>query len=47
MRYAVEMGSGASFMKIESGIPKLMGEIDIQTHKHQQHGDLLSLRKAG
>jgi hypothetical protein len=37
MKYAVEMGSGAliyisSFIKIGSGIQKLMGGIHIQTH---------------
>jgi hypothetical protein len=44
VKYAVEMGSGAmiyilSFIKIGSGIQKLMG--DTQTHRH--HGDLISL----
>jgi hypothetical protein len=48
MKYAVEMGSVAmiytpSFIKIGSGIPKLiMGEyMDTQTHTEQ--GDLISL----
>jgi hypothetical protein len=45
MKYAVEMGSGAmtyipSFMKIGSGIQKLIGG-DIQTHR--QHGERISL----
>jgi hypothetical protein len=44
MRYAVEMDSGAmiyvpSFMKIGSGIRKLMGGI----HRHKQQGYLISL----
>jgi hypothetical protein len=34
MKYAVEMGVG--FIKIGSGIPKLMGV-------HRQHGDRISL----
>jgi hypothetical protein len=43
MKYAVEMGSGAviyipSFIKICSGIQKLMGE-----GIHRQHGDCISL----
>jgi hypothetical protein len=38
MKYAVEMGSGAlmyipSFIKIGSGIQKLIGGIHIQTHE--------------
>jgi hypothetical protein len=36
MKYAVEMGSGAmipSFIKIGSGIQKLMWGIHIQTHR--------------
>jgi hypothetical protein len=42
MKYAIEMGSSAiiyipSFMKIGSGIQKLIGGI------HRQHGDLISL----
>jgi hypothetical protein len=42
MKCAVEMGSGAmiyiaSFVKIDSGIQKLMGGI------HRQHGDRVSL----
>jgi hypothetical protein len=42
MKYAFEMGSGAmiyipSFIKISSGIRKLIGEI------HRQHGDLISI----
>jgi hypothetical protein len=42
MKYAVEMGSSAmiyipSFIKIASGIQKLMGGI------HRQHGDRISL----
>jgi hypothetical protein len=42
MKYAVGMGSGAmiyiqSFIKISSGIKKLMGGI------HRQHDDLISL----
>jgi hypothetical protein len=46
MKYAVEMGSGAmiyipSFIKIGSGIQKLMGGIHIQTHRQQ--GDLINL----
>jgi hypothetical protein len=46
MKYAVEMGSGAmiyipSFIKIGSGIQKLMGRGDSQTHR--QHGDCISL----
>jgi hypothetical protein len=56
MKYAVEMGSGAmiyilSFIKIGSGIQKLMGGRDSQTHR--QHGDLISqllfllIRKVG
>jgi hypothetical protein len=45
MKYAVEMGSGAmiyisSFIKIGSGIQKLMGD---DTQKHRQQGDLISL----
>jgi hypothetical protein len=45
MKYAVEMGSGAmiyilSFIKIGSGIQKLIGE-DTQTHR--QHGDHINL----
>jgi hypothetical protein len=45
MKYAVEMGSGAmayipSFIKIGSGIQKLIG---LDTQKHRQHGDLISL----
>jgi hypothetical protein len=45
MKYAVEMGSVAmiyipSFIKIGSGIQKLMGG-DSQTHR--QHGDHISL----
>jgi hypothetical protein len=44
MKYGVEMDSGAmiykpSFIKIGSGIPKLIGEI--QTHR--QHGDRICL----
>jgi hypothetical protein len=44
MNYAVQMGSGAmiyipSFIKISSGIPKLIGEGYTDT----QHGDLISL----
>jgi hypothetical protein len=53
MKYAVEIGSGAmiytrSFMKIDSGIHKLIGG-DSQTYKHtdiqthRQHGDHISL----
>jgi hypothetical protein len=46
MKCAVEMGSGAmiyvqSFIKIGSGIQKLIGGIHIQTHR--QHGYLTSL----
>jgi hypothetical protein len=50
--YAVEMGSGAvihvsSFIKIGSGIQKLMGGGDTQkhrhTHTHTEQGDLISL----
>jgi hypothetical protein len=46
MKYILEMSSGAmayttSFIKIGSGIQKLMGRGDSQTHR--QHGDLLSL----
>jgi hypothetical protein len=46
MKYAVEMGSGAmiyipSFIKIGSGIQKLMRGGGSQTHR--QHGDLISL----
>jgi hypothetical protein len=45
MKYAVEMGSGAmiyisSFIKIGSGIQKLMGW-NMQTHR--QHEDRISL----
>jgi hypothetical protein len=47
MNYAVEMGSGAmiyeyipSFIKIGSGIQKLLGGIHKQTHRQQ--GDLIS-----
>jgi hypothetical protein len=44
MKYAVEMGSGAmiyipSFIKIGSGIQKLIGEI----HTDAQQGNVLSL----
>jgi hypothetical protein len=43
MKYGVEMGSGAmiyisSFIKISSGIQKLIGE-----ETHRQHGDRISL----
>jgi hypothetical protein len=46
MKYAVQMGSGAmiyipSFIKIGSGIRKLMWGGDSQTHR--QHGDRISL----
>jgi hypothetical protein len=46
MNYAVEMGSSAmiyipNFIKIGSGIQKLLRGIYIQTHR--QHGDLISL----
>jgi hypothetical protein len=39
MKHAVEMGSGAmiyipNFIKIGSGIQKLIGGIDTQTHTH-------------
>jgi hypothetical protein len=42
------MGSGAmiyvpSFIKIGSGIPKLIGGEDTQTHPHKQQRDLISL----
>jgi hypothetical protein len=45
VKYAVEMGSRAmiyipSFVKIGSGIQKLMGGGDSQTHR--QHGDRMS-----
>jgi hypothetical protein len=44
MKYAIEMGSCVmtyipSFIKIGSGIQKLIGEI----HRHRQHGDRISL----
>jgi hypothetical protein len=44
MNYAVEMGSGAvicipSFIKISSGVQKLIGGI----HRHRQQHDLMSL----
>jgi hypothetical protein len=44
----VEMGSGAviyvpSFIKIGSGIQKLIGEIHRQTYTHRQQHDLISL----
>jgi hypothetical protein len=44
MKYAVEMGSGAmiyipSFMKIGSGIQKLMG---VGIHRHRQHSDRIN-----
>jgi hypothetical protein len=47
MKYAVEMGSGAmiyipSFMKIGSGIQKLMGGGG-DSKRHRQHGDHISL----
>jgi hypothetical protein len=46
MKDAVEMASGAmmyipSFVKIGSGIQRLIGGGDSQTHR--QHGDLISL----
>jgi hypothetical protein len=46
MNYVVEMGSDAmiyipSFIKIGSGIQKLLGEMQIQTHRQQ--GNLRSL----
>jgi hypothetical protein len=46
MKYAVELGSGAmmyipSFIKIGSGIRKLMGKGDSQTDG--EHGDRISL----
>jgi hypothetical protein len=42
------MGSGAviyvaSFIKIGSGVQKLMGEGDTHTHTHGQQRDLISL----
>jgi hypothetical protein len=45
MKYAVEMGSGSmiyipSFIKIGSGIQKLIGKA---TKTHRQHGDIISL----
>jgi hypothetical protein len=40
MKYAVEMGSGASFMKIGLDIQKLKGW---DKQRHRQHGDLISL----
>jgi Uri superfamily endonuclease len=50
MKYAVEVGSGATinipgFMKIGSGIQKLIGRIHrhTDTHTHRQHGDRISL----
>jgi hypothetical protein len=43
--YAIEIGSGAicipSFIKIDSGVQKLIGGIYMQTHR--QLGDLISL----
>jgi hypothetical protein len=44
MKYAVEMGSGAmiyvpSFIKIGSGVQRFIGG----THRHREHGDLISL----
>jgi hypothetical protein len=46
MKYADEMGSGAmihipSFVKIDTGIPKLIGRGDTLTHRN--HGDRISL----
>jgi hypothetical protein len=46
MKYAVELGSGVmtyipNFIKIGSGIQKLMGGGDSQTHR--QHEDRISL----
>jgi hypothetical protein len=48
MKYAVEMGSNAiiyipDFIKIGSGIQKLLGGIHMQTHRQRQQGDLISL----
>jgi hypothetical protein len=44
MKYGVKMGTGAmtsisSFIKIGSGIPRLIGGIP----RHRQHGDRISL----
>jgi hypothetical protein len=44
MKYAVEMGSGAkiyipSFIKVSSGIQKLIGEI----YRHRQYEDPINL----
>jgi hypothetical protein len=46
MKYAVDMGPGAmidiqSYIKMGSGIRKLIGGIHIETHRQQ--GDLISL----
>jgi hypothetical protein len=54
MKYAVEMGTDAmvhirSFIKIGSGIQRLIGEVegftdtDAQKHAHRQHEDCISL----
>jgi hypothetical protein len=48
MKYAVEMGAGAviyvpSFIKIGSGVKKLVGGGGIHRHTHGQQRDLISL----
>jgi hypothetical protein len=48
MNYAVEMGSGAviyisSFIKSGLDMQKLIGEINMQTHRHRQECDFISL----
>jgi hypothetical protein len=48
MKNAVEMGSVVviyipSFIKIGSGIQKILGGIHIHTQTHRQQGDLISL----
>jgi hypothetical protein len=43
MKYAVEMGSGATiYIKIGSGIQTLIGRGG-NSQTHRQHGDLISL----
>jgi hypothetical protein len=48
MMYAIKMISDGmmyipSFIKMDSGVLKLLGEINIQGHIHKQQGDLISL----
>jgi hypothetical protein len=48
MNYALEMGSGViiyipGFIKISSGIQKLIGETHADTQTHREEGELISL----